>query len=477
MKTLLTAYLPALALLALGGCAGTTALTTSENDGVYYSSNDHTTAVATAPVQRYTPVQQAPSQGYISPVGVPAAGTDEATNPDYNGNTAATTTPGSDQYYNGSTANSYDPNASLFNQPYTGPGMGGYTPNSPYTSLGYGGASPYAYGGGYGGGGYGFGGYGGLSPYSALYSPFYSPFGFGYGSGLSIGFGFGRPFGYGGYGGYGYDPFYSPFGYGGYGLGYGGGYGLGGYGYGLGGYGYGGGNYGYGNGYRRNVIYTGNAGGRSDNNGGNTVLVGPRETRGGAAYSRNGLPAGAPAPVGAAATGNGRGGRYGTNSAAPIGADPAMTVGRVNPGGMIRPSGGQPAGNIDFGATRGRSQNQNMSQPAVIGSNQGQQLQNAPPQAQGQRRGFFRDMFASPSTGQPQMQRQMNPGGQMSSGNYGQPRQQRTYDQSQQRSYSQPQQPQRSFSQPSFNGGGSRGGGGGFGGGGGGGARSGGRGR
>ena len=154
-----------------------------------------------------------------------------------------------------------------------------------------------------------------------------------------------------------------------------------------------------------------------------------------------------------------------------------MTAGRTNPGGMAQPGGGQAVGNIDFGATRGRSQN--LSQPAVAGGNQGQQMQMASPQ--GQRRGFFREMFASPSTGQPQAQQQMNTGGQMNNGNYGQSRQQRTYNQPQQRSYSQPQQPQRSFeqrsfSQPSFDGG-SRGGGGGGSFGGGGGARSGGRGR
>ena len=47
MKNLLPASLPALALLALGGCATSGALTsTTENDGVYYSSSDHTTAAA-----------------------------------------------------------------------------------------------------------------------------------------------------------------------------------------------------------------------------------------------------------------------------------------------------------------------------------------------------------------------------------------------------------------------------------------------
>lgn len=458
MKTLLTAYLPALALLALGGCAGTTALTTSENDGVYYSSADHTTAVAPSP--GYAAPAQAPAS--LPAAAAPAPSTDEATNPDYTGSTAATGTTGSDQYYNGSSG--YDPNASIFNQPYTGPGMGAYTPSSPYTSLGYGGADPY-YGGGFGGYGY--------SPYSAFaspfYSPFYSPFGFGYGSGISIGFGFGRPFGYG-YGGYGYDPFFGPFGYGGYGLGYG--YGGGFYG------GYGGGYYG------RNVIYTG-SGARYDNGaGGNTVLVGPRGSRAGAAYGRNGVAGGTVSPAAGVAnpgqTGaNVLGGRGRRGVDVPVGQNPAMSPGQVGSGGVDPTAGG-----------RGRLQN--MGQAVTTGTNQSQQAQGiSQGQAQQPRRGFFREMFSSPSTGQPVRQpQQVNNGGGMSSGTYNpgastsQPRSRMYSDQSQQRSYqpqqqmSQPQrsfsQPQRSFSQPSF--GGSRSSGGGsFGGGGGG--RSGGGGR
>lgn len=470
MKTPLTAYLPALALFALSGCAGTTALTTSENDGVYYSSADRTTAVATAP--RYA------ASGYNSSApaapNAPAASVGEAANPDYTGNTTATGTTGSDQYYNDAAAGGtgYDPNASLFNQPYTGPGMGGYMPNSPYTSLSYGGVDPYGYGG--------FG----YSPYSAFASPFYSPFGFGYGSGLSIGLGFGRPFGYGyggGYGGYGYDPFYSPyspFGYGGYG--YGAGY-YGGYGAGYYGGGYGGG---------RNVIYTGNGGTRYDNGGGNTVRVGPRETRAGAAYGRNGMVNGAVAPAGLAgsnnsATAGGRG-RLGTNAInAPVTPDlqsPAMTTGRANTEALDRPTGAQPAyGNAtDVGAGRGRMRN--MDQPAMAGGNQPQQMQSAMPQGQAgqpRRGGFFREMFTSPSTGQPMPQQQVNNGGGMQSGNYNQPRPRMA--EQPQRSYEQPQRSeQRSFSQPSYNSG-SRGGGGfgggNSGGGGGGGGRSGGRGR
>ena len=453
MKTLLTAYLPALALLALGGCAGTTALTTSENDGVYYSSSDHTTAIAAAP--RHASPSYDSNAPAPAPSSAPAAGTEEAANPDYNGGTAAVGTTGSNEYYNdGSVGGTYNPNASLFNQPYTGPGMGGYTPSSPYTSLGYGG-DPYGYGG------YGY------SPYGAFVSPFYSPFGFGYGSGLSIGFGFGRPFGYG-YGGYGYDPFFSPFGYGGYG-GYGGYYGAG--------YGYGGGYYGGGYGYGRNVIYTGGGVSRYDNGGGNgnVIQVGPRSSRGGAAYGRNGLANGsAVAPVNGGINGNPVvRPRLSTGAVSgppmPGGQSPALTTGGVNPGAIERPANEQPYGNT------GRSRRlQNMEQPAMAGGNQPQQMQSAMPQNQQPRRGFFREMFSSPSTGQPMRQPQISNGGEMRSGNYNQPSQ-RTYSQPQpQRSFSQP-----SYSQPSYNSG-SRGGGGGggsFGGGGGGGGRSGGGGR
>ena len=82
MRNLLTACLPALALFALGGCAGTSALTSSEDDGVYYSSKDRTTAV----------VQAAPAPAYAS----------EEANPDYNGGTSASAPQpdnGSTQYY------------------------------------------------------------------------------------------------------------------------------------------------------------------------------------------------------------------------------------------------------------------------------------------------------------------------------------------------------------------------------------------
>lgn len=55
MKSILNTVLPAMALLTLGGCASTSALTSTESDGVYYSSKDRTTydapARSTAAVQ------------------------------------------------------------------------------------------------------------------------------------------------------------------------------------------------------------------------------------------------------------------------------------------------------------------------------------------------------------------------------------------------------------------------------------------
>jgi hypothetical protein len=48
MKKSIHSVLPALALLTLGGCAGTSALTTTESDGVYFSSKDRVTAPVVA---------------------------------------------------------------------------------------------------------------------------------------------------------------------------------------------------------------------------------------------------------------------------------------------------------------------------------------------------------------------------------------------------------------------------------------------
>ena len=274
MKNLLNTCLPFLALLALGGCAGTSALTSSEDDGVYYSSKDRTTAV----------VSQAPAP----------ASTNVAANPDYNGNTGSSSrapqSSGSTQYYDNSYTYMRGVPGYGSGSSYYGPGVSSYSPYSPYTTLSY---APYAsYGYGYGGGyGYSPYGYGGYDPfYSSYYSPYggYSPY-YGYGSGVSISFGYGygcgRPYGYG----YGYSPYsygYSPYYYGGS---YYGGY------YGRSGY--------YGNNYYGSNYYGNSYGGyrnsrqliRADGSNagaGSPVLVGPRGGRGGSVLGgRNAAPA------------------------------------------------------------------------------------------------------------------------------------------------------------------------------------------
>ncbi|MBF9141510.1 hypothetical protein [Hymenobacter properus] len=490
MKNSLTALLPAMALLALGGCASTAGLATSEDDGVYYSSKDRTTAVVAA----------APA---------PAA-TDEAANPDYHGGSAkssASQGTGSDQYYD----NTY----TYMKGVPTSPGLAYYTPYSPYTTLSYAGA----YGYGWGGGACGFSPYpcvGVYDPfYSSFYSPFYSPFGYGYRSGISVSFGFGygrsygyygySPFGYGyspygyGYGGF-YDPFYSPYYYGG--AFYGGYYGRGGY---------------YGNSY--NGGYYGNSG--SYDNRGNGRTYGHRTDRASEGRaSTAGVNSGStPAPVPAG------GGRMRSEMVVQPGTTPTSTPDGVSiersrgrsDAGSLTSTPGQEQSTGGFNRPQrmdrtGQPQYRDMSQPTTISA----QPDAAPAQGQDIRdngRGRWRNADANPQGGQMQPtaapqpvenerrrggffrnlagDQPANNGGQTAEQpqrrSYEQPRpqrtfeqpqrtfeqpQQRSYEQPQQRSYEQPRQ-ERTFSQPSYSapsyGGG--GGGGNSGGGGGGGRR------
>ncbi len=219
MKKHLPAFLPALALLTLGGCATTSNLATTESDGMYYSASDRVTAPAVA-----------------SGAGVAATNPGDIANPDYNG--SSTTTRGGDEYYDDDYY--YASRLRRFNTPYRGSSLGYY--DFAYTDPFFYGSPVFAY-----------------SPYLpyGYYDPFARPF-YGYGGlSISIGFGYGfgrpyyRPIGYG----YSYDPYGygyypgSPWGgyYGGYGgLGYARNY------YNGGGY-YGGGSYyGNGNGYGNN---------------------------------------------------------------------------------------------------------------------------------------------------------------------------------------------------------------------------------
>jgi hypothetical protein len=455
MKNLLTATLPGLALLALGGCATSGALTTStENDGVYYSSSDHTTAIAAPIYGGNGSSGNIPARALDDTV--PAATTDDA-NPDYQGGTSQGYATGTDYYSNSYNdgLSTYTPNGSGFNQPYTGPGVSSYN-YSPGWSVApsfYG--SPFGYGAGvalgYGYSPYSMGGFG-YPYYGGLYDPFYSPYG--YGSGLSIGFGYG-------FGGFGYP-------YGGFGYPYG--YGYGGYGYGGYPYGYGRGD-GYGVGYAHPVIYT--RGAHASSSGPGAVLYGSRNNRGGAVMNSSNA-TGNPNPVN---LGGGRpsGGSYTGNAvaipsgnAAMPGRNPTMPAGPTGRGGRA----------VSFGDATG--------QPTY--STPGNQAATTPqsPGSTPSRRGFFGGFFGNGSptgnaTGQPTNAagQPVNNGGysRQRSANYGQA--QSGQSQVQQRSYSQPtySQPQRTYSppqpqmqqaSPSF-GGGSFGGGGNFGGGGGGG--------
>jgi len=469
MKNLLTATLPGLALLALGGCATSGALTTStETDGVYYSSSDHTTAVA-APVY-----SGSGSSGNIPARAlddtVPATATTDDANPDYQGGTSQGYATGTDYYSNSYNdgLSTYTPNGSGFNQPYAGPGVSSYnySPGWAVAPSFYG--SPFGYGAGlalgYGYSPYSMGGFGypyGGGFYDPFYSPFYSPYGLGYGSGLSIGFGYG----FGGFGGFGY-----PYGgFGGYPYGYG-------YGRGYYGGGYGGGYYAgeprYRNSAPRSVrggtVLNGYApaAGNGGNNGNVNVGNGRRS---GAVYANGGLaapgnPSTAPAYTAGAAGNNNAG-------------NATVMPTRRDGGG-----GGNVVGSPSYSTPGGRASN-GYAMPTTPAGTAGA----TSPQATGRRGGFFNGFFSNPNGGNPN-------GANVNSaaspnGGYSQP-QRRSYSQQPggmqnqpnsgytqpQRSYQQPQQqmperrsfepaPQRSYSQPSFGGGG----GGSFGGGGGGG--------
>ncbi|OGX83743.1 hypothetical protein BEN47_17215 [Hymenobacter lapidarius] len=452
MKNLLTAFLPALALLALGGCAGTAGLATSEDDGVYYSSKDRTTAL----------VREVPAQE-------PSPSANEAANPDYNGNTASAparqSSRGSDEYYD---------NTYTYMRGVPSYGVTDYMPYSPYTSINY---NSYAWGGG----ACGFSPYGICDPfYSSFYSPFGSPFG--YGPGLSISLGFGRPWGYGGYGGYGfgrpgfggygggfYDPFYysSPF-YGGY-------YGRGGY-YGN--------NFGYGNNY-----------GYGNNN--NNRYYGNDNVRGRTSGHRNNRVSD---------------GRYSSGNATGSGSNPSIVNGnsRVRTDGAVATNPNEQLATPAPGNTRQRSESvsgtqrtegynqprrqsrvseqpvyRDMNQPAdgtratrdgynggrrqnaELGTTQSEPMQpertDTQPEGQRRRGGFFQSAPTQPSgttqaEEQPRQQRQQTYEQPRQRRSYEQPREQQrqqTYEQPRQQSYEQPQQrSEPSQPAPSNNGGG-----------------------
>ncbi|MBJ6143960.1 hypothetical protein [Hymenobacter sp. BT559] len=428
MKKILTATLPALAALALGGCATTGAISSTEDDGVYYSSADRTT------VTPYAARPQTDGYGYeTARAQTQTTQTTEDANPDYQGGTQGTDA--STDYYDDSYTSA---SPSGFGQPYTGPGVStyNYTPTWSVSPSFYG--SPFGYGTGLSFG-YGLGGFGGYSPfgyglgypgYAGFYDPFFSPYG--YGSAFSLGFGygfggFGNPYGFGSPFGYGYSPYYAygryPYGGGGY---YGGNYYEGGYG-GARRYVYKNAivNGGYPNGYDRNAIRVGRREGRATNavgagggvvapggNGTNAPsgVIGGRRVVGGAASGFGNATAPAPGQL----TGN--------DPTAVTGAQPT-TGGRRFDQPTVNPNSPSPNGrggwrSMDAGANGGY--NQPRSDAAATN----------PGAPQPRRGGFFRDVFGAQPNG---------------GGNNGA---QNGFSQPQQRGFSQPQQQQRAYSQP-----------------------------
>ncbi|AIZ62844.1 hypothetical protein PK28_02570 [Hymenobacter sp. DG25B] len=184
MKKSLTTFLSALALVALGSCAGPAALTT-ESDGVYYSSKDQTTAdPALAAVQANRDLENAPSDQ--SSTATPESRANQGQQREQYSDSYSTYD--DDEY-------TYMARIRRFHQPSYWSFAPGYYDYA-YTSYAY---DPwfyndYAYGSRYG-----------------YYDPFYDPFFYGGGSYVNISIGWGWPYsrrhyGYGyGYGGGGYD--------------------------------------------------------------------------------------------------------------------------------------------------------------------------------------------------------------------------------------------------------------------------------
>ena len=418
MKNYFPLILPAFALLALGGCATSSGLVTStENDGVYYSSKDKTTMTASAQQalaynsaynsatdqqylrqQPYGQQQQQPQQ--------PATGD---ANPEYDDTNATTGRVSSAEYYDD--GYNYAANLRRFSQ--ASPYYGNY--GTGYYGMAY--TDPFYYGGGY-------------SPYGMGFGSPFSPFGYGYGSGLSIGLGFGLGSFYSPYG-YGYSPyglgFGSPFygGYGGYGLGngyYGSPYGYGGYGS-YGGYGYSGGGYGNSYGYGSSDRYN------------NSVRSGPRHDRSSEAMS-------------AARQPTLQGGRLGGNS----------MIATPNGSGNVVPNDGTSNGNV-YNRSRGRvisadqqMQQQQMQQQLGVPADQ----PNVSSNGRGGRWRLFNNNAQQPAQGQT-LDQSTAPApasrrGRLFSADQMQQQQQQQVSRPQ-RTYEQPsrsfEQPSRSFSSPS----------------------------
>ncbi|TGE26509.1 hypothetical protein [Hymenobacter metallicola] len=444
MKSILNTVLPAMALLTLGGCASTSALTSTESDGVYYSSKDRTTY--NEPARSTAAVQSEASE---------ATAPDAEANPDYTSSSKSSSSSqsGGSEYYDDDY--SYSARIRRFHQPVYrsfGYGYNDFIYSDPFWYGGsaysyYGGYSPYGWGPGY---------------YGSFYDPFYGPY-YG-GSAVVINIGFGRPY---------YNPWRYGYGYGGYGRGYYDGYRNGLYS------GYGGGYYGGTvGGTVRNVRY-GNRTGRSAE-----AVSANRSAGSGAGRSRSGREGGIVAPVdnvsnatgispgtGSSTTNptwNGRGrsqaGSAGTtgSGSVPTSRDGVAGEQPVRKSAIFENEGGSrvtPRGQ-DAAGQSGTTESNGRRWRVVENANDGgSRQQSTAPSFAEQRRARLREMTSE----------QQNSGGQNGGGQVEQPvRRQRVYDapqQSPQRSYEAPQRsyeaPTRSYSEPSRSSSPSNGGGGG----------------
>ncbi|UYZ58510.1 hypothetical protein [Hymenobacter latericus] len=189
MKHIPATLVPALALLTLGGCTVAQTTTTTEPDGVYYSSKDRTTEIVTASTQ------SGPAD-----LGAAADDPDAVANPEYRDGSARPRGSASDEYYAEDYDYSYSARIRRFHQPgYRGFGLGYY--DYAYIDYYWYNPSPFYYG---------YDIYG--RPWG--YDPFWGP-GWGGGSFVNINLGWGNR-----WGGF-YNP-YRPWGWGGAGWGYGG---------------------------------------------------------------------------------------------------------------------------------------------------------------------------------------------------------------------------------------------------------------
>ncbi|AYA38089.1 hypothetical protein D3Y59_14205 [Hymenobacter oligotrophus] len=186
MKHIPANLVPALALLTLGGCTVVRTTTTTEPDGVYYSSKDRTTEIVTASTET-GPADLGAATSSDDPNAI--------ANPEYRDGTARPRGGASSEYYADDYDYSYSARIRRFHQPsYRGLGLGYY--DYAYTDYYWYNPSPFYYG---------YDIYGRPWGYDPFWGPSWSAWG---GPAVSINLGWGNP-----WGGY-YNP-YRPWGWGG----------------------------------------------------------------------------------------------------------------------------------------------------------------------------------------------------------------------------------------------------------------------